>query len=257
MLNIFTIALCERENLEQQLCVLRELTIPWRWCIVTGYARPVKDTSWCKNIGAPDDNDNTIEFAEGAARFDKRIVAIAQTLEWGGKTQMVNAALDALDDHGEMPSVLMQLDADEFWAPWQIESIVSTFQKHGDIDVMRFRSRFWVGENRVAVGYDTYGNMPHDWFRAWRWNNSARFITHEPPVLSGCKTMAVPEALLCLGLHFEHRAYCSEERVLFKEKYYGYSDLVKNWKELNEKRGPVLVPAGVFGNRMPFLTVEA
>jgi hypothetical protein len=257
MLNIFTIALNERENIQAQYAILQKLTTPWQWCVSLGYSRPVNDTAWCKDIQAPPD-DGSRELLSIVAGSDARVLVVDQKEPWSGKTEQVNAALDALALRTpQSESVLFQLDADEFWAPWQMELIVRVFGKIKKASTIRFRCRYWVGPNRVAVGYNSFGNYSYEWFRAWRWDGSKRFKTHEPPVLDGPECMVDADNALMGGLHFEHRAYCDEARVAFKEKYYGYKNLLKNWRELNQKRGPSMVQPGVFGNAKPFLTVEA
>lgn len=250
---IFTIVLNGQPWIRHHLPMLAKLRVPWRWVIVHGYAKPVADTAWCKDITPPPD-DGTRDYI-ASLMSQPEIDMISNDEPWEGKTQMVNFALGTMLQE---PCVLMQIDADEIWETWQLERIVEDFSA-STYDAMAFRSRCWTGPKRTAFGFGTWGNMTeYEWVRAWRWDGRSRFTTHEPPMLQHCRSYrAQDDALNESGLMFEHMAYATREQVRFKERYYGYSGLETQWYELNARRGAFHVGKGAFANNQrPFLSLE-
>lgn len=256
MLNIFTIVLNGMPHIQYQHAIFKKLKCDWRWVIVHGYAKPVKDTAWCQDIEPPED-DGTLAYVQGLANSYAH-VALVKGDAWQGKTEMCNAALKKLATFGG-PGVLMQIDADEIWEPWQLDRIHDIQgSNEKNFDTMAFRCRYWVGPYRHVFGFDCFGNnTTYEWHRAWSWNGIDSFNTHEPPRLSN-HGRALHQNITCnqLGLVFDHYAYATREQVAFKEKYYGYNGLMKNWEQLNNQSGIVLVPSGCFGNRESFVTVD-
>jgi hypothetical protein len=114
-----------------------------------------------------------------------------------------------------------------------------------------FHSNYYVGKNLVTKGLwgegnDLKGGLTNAYRRLWLWKGQP-FVTHEPPVIEGGNKKEV-----LLSQRFNHFAYYFDEDVKFKEKYYGYHNLYKKWKLLQEEKNfpqPVsrLIPGG-WGN---------
>jgi hypothetical protein len=233
--HIVTICLDAIRFLPSQFVMCNRLRVDWQWSIAEGVADNVQDTSWCKKIPPRLSQDGTTEFL-GSIKQHQR-VHIYQKPLWPGKVSMMNAMLDDI----KKPCILLQIDADEFWLPDQIELILQLFQSDPKIQCARFKCRYFVGPNLVTVGDDCYGNNPGEWLRAWKFIPGQRFRTHEPPVLNGC--MDTHETILSrdftrdYDLVFDHYAYAYPEQLAFKEKYYGYSNALEHWKRLQAYDG--------------------
>lgn len=227
--------------LPMQLNTFNQLNCDWRWHIVEGAARNVNCTGWCKSQIPRLSNDGSHEFIESLRHHPR--VHVRWQPDWkGGKVAMCNAAIEHISE----PCVLMQVDVDELWQPWQMERIVQLFDQGPELNQMRFFCRYFVGLNIVTVGQDCYGNNPGEWLRAWRFvpERQPFFEKHEPPVLSS-KRCGVMHGV-CMdrdvtneeGLIFDHWAYVFEKQLAYKQEFYGYPDALAHWSRLQMHPGP-------------------
>lgn len=229
-LSILTICLDAAEFLPRQLAIFEQLRCDWHWFIAEGTAAPVKDTAWCKAIPPRLSRDGTSELLTSWLKHPR--ITIFRRQLWQGKVEMCNKCLSAIKE----PCALLEVDADEFWQPSQIEKIVQLYET-GQYDRMRFFCRYFVGPNIIVKGEDVWSNKPGEWSRSWLFNPTMRFLTHEPPNLKGCGTRELTrEQTRELGLVFDHFAYCSEKTLQFKMAYYGYKDAVAHWRRLQENK---------------------
>lgn len=225
-LAIFTLALDAAEFLPRQFEIFEKLNLKYHWYIAEGVAAPVRDTAWCKPIPPRLSRDGTSEILTHWLN-NPRITVFRRQL-WNGKTEMCNHCIM----HIKEPCVLLQVDADEFWTPAQIEKMVELYET-GQYDRMRFFCRYFVGENIITTSENSYGNNPGEWSRSWLFDPKMRFATHEPPNLRGCgKREMTRDETRAQGLVFDHWAYRFEHQVRFKETYYGYKDAAAHWRRL-------------------------
>ena len=236
MLHFITIVLDGMPWLPVQLTMLNALSLDWRWHIVEGVAANKHCTQWCEKIDPRYSLDGTTEFIDSLAHHKR--VRVYRKLEWDGKIEMVNEPLFNATGTG----LVWQMDSDEIWQPWQIEQMVGMFEADQSRTHAQFECRYFFGPDIVITSPNTYGNrFDFEWFRVWRWRHGQRFITHEPPIMSGAvgKAFSVDETTRA-GLVFDHYAYATEEQVRFKETYYGYKGAVRAWQRLQENdRWPV------------------
>lgn len=226
-LEIFSIVLDGFPFITWHLPVFNRLTIPWHWTIAEGAAMNHHDTSWCKPQAARLSSDGTTEYLNEIKRHPN--VTVIQKTSWDGKREMCNACLSRIT----VPSILLQLDADELWEPGQLEALLLFFKAYPEINQARFFCRYFVGQNIITTSENAYGNNPGEWLRAWRYYPGQKFSRHEPPVLNGLpEKSATREQTRECGLVFNHYAYAFEKQLTFKEKFYGYTDAVKHWRRL-------------------------
>lgn len=222
-LHILTIALDAIPFLPAQLYTFNQLDIDWVWHIAEGVAAPVLDTGWCKPIGGRLSRDGTAEFLNTLARHPR--IRLYRKNLWNGKTEMFNAMLQDV----KTECVLMQIDADEMWSAENLKSVWH-FGKETKWEAFQFHCRYFVGPNIIITSQNTYGNRSGEWVRAWHFKPGATFLSHEPPVLSPCGSLA--DTRLARPNMFNHYAYVYESQVLFKEKYYGYPNALDHWRKL-------------------------
>lgn len=209
--------------------------IDWRWHIVEGAANNVKDTKWCRKPQAGASTDGTFQFMAAIDRHPR--VKVYHQPIWQGKVEMMNAPLIEMRDD----AILLQVDSDEFWTAEKIRGIVRFFEAYPNFTHARFFCNYFLGPNVVAVGENSYGNKAGEWLRAWRYKPGMQWVTHEPPNLAGnIGEGASRETTLTHGLIFDHYAYVLDSQVAFKEKYYGYENMMLQWKILQiTKKWPV------------------
>lgn len=235
-LHIVTIILDGAPFLVTQLQTFNRLNLDWHWYIVEGVSNAAKDTSWCRPIPGRRSKDGTTDILRDLT-FHHRVSVYNKEL-WPSKVDMVNFALKDIRSSG----VLMQIDADEFWQPRQIEEVVKLFEQRTDAHNAMFWCRYFVGPGLVMEDRDCFANNPsHEWRRAWRFTPGQLFLTHEPPVLSGQQNNVIPHAETDkLGLVFDHYSYVLQSQVEFKQRFYGYSGAVDGWQELQRSTYPKL-----------------
>lgn len=235
MLTVFTIVLNGEPWIRRILPELQKLGILWQWRIVEGVTLPENCTSWCRPVTERWHErgrsiDGTSAYLD-KIRGDPRIQAFRQAQPYHGKLHMIREALGS-DQH----DVVVQLDADElFYAP-QLETIHERLMQTRAGTAMQFRCDYWVGPSKKIITSDGYGNMPYEWFRAWRWGQGAKFVSHEPPAVEPGGEV-IPR--WSHNLVLDHRAYATRNQARFKEEFYGYAGLVDGWDRLQKTTGPV------------------
>lgn len=235
---VFTIVLDAMPFITKHLDILKATNLDWHWIVVHGAAMNNGSTSWCQPQQPRLSIDGTTDYLESLGKFPDRI-SIAHGKEWASKDYMVNWALSFVKE----PCVLMEIDADEIWQPWQLEKIVQLFYDQPKLSSIMFACRYFVGKDLILQGEHCYGDNDYEWLRAWRFQPGMRFSSHEPPVLTGdCgKRMYKNESINLVG-KFNHFAYATEPQVAYKEKFYGkgYEGLLDGWRRLQDvKEFPV------------------
>lgn len=241
MLTFVTIVLDGEPWIERHYPVFKSLDLDWRWIICEGVAANTNCTSWCAKIEPRLSTDGTHEYIESLRRDDLRVEVISSPLWRSGKVGMCNAALALIHE----PCLLWQVDSDELWTKEQIETVARLFSVYPWNNSAFFRCRYFVGPDVVTVGTDCYGNnTTYEWRRVWTYRPSQRFVTHEPPVLTGapdrCMSHGMTESHGCV---FDHMAYATEAQVAFKQRYYAgagnplghlYANAVDGWRRLQQ-----------------------
>lgn len=214
------------------LPIFNRLTVPWHWIVIEGYARPVKDTSWCKHVDESASNDGTCEYLNCISSHHRRVHYRSGV--WNGKTAMVNEALNIADQIvGEMERLVWQIDADEIWSAHQIE-IMHDAMSESDKTCAIFDCNYYIGPELLSVGSNCYGHKDVEWARLWRVGAGERFEKHEPPLFNRVENTFSKEETKELCGVFDHYAYCLDKDVRFKEEYYGYSGALRQWENMQE-----------------------
>jgi hypothetical protein len=183
------------------------------WYIIEGYALPVKDTAWCKNIDITKftnnglSNDGTTEFLN-TLPDNVTIIRKEPGSFWNGKTEMCNSFM---------------------------ADVVLDYASKSDLHGMLFKCNYYVGDNLVLQGDNCYGNNKDEWMRLWKIGNPTHFVSHEPPRVSGLTSFLNKSFTASKGWVFDHYAYVNENQLKFKEDYYGYKGAVNNWKRLQNQ----------------------
>ena len=201
------------------------------WVIIEGASLPTGSTSWCKNIFTESGSeDNTINSIQELTQEYKNITYVPRNNNefWPNKDEQVNAGIKILQDYLTKNNLeecfLWQIDIDEQWSAEQLKQAESELIEHKG-KTGCFLCNYFVGPGLVAVGKWGEGRSG-PYRRLWHWKGEL-FKTHEPPVLEGKNGPG-----LLLKPKFNHYAYFFEKDVIFKEKFYGYVNLVNNWKRL-------------------------
>jgi hypothetical protein len=227
-IHFITIVLDCRDFIGCHLPIFNTLNLDWHWHIAEGTAKPVRDTSWCREISPRLSIDGTTEYLDSIKQH--RRVTLYRRTQWDGKTEMVNAPLSGLNGDG----LVFQIDSDELWTKAQIER-VHECMGNPSLTRARFRCRYFFGPDIAITSVGTYGNRGDEWTRVWRWKSGQLFEKHEPPIMSGDSgnTLDLRDDD---SMVFQHYAYATEEQVAFKERYYGYAGAVEQWKRLQANR---------------------
>ena len=224
----FTIVLDGMPWIPLHLPMFNRTTVDWEWHVIEGVAKPMHCTSWCRPMAPRLSIDGTTEYLESIANHPR--VRVHRKQAWDGKIEMVNRAAVMVT---EPDTVLMQIDADELWQAWQIDTVCSLFEEDRSRNAAFFRCRYFVGQNIVTSGRNCFGDNAYEWQRAWRVSPGCYFDKHEPPVIHGMKVRPfTKQETESAGLVFDHYAYATQEQVAFKERYYGYPSAVSNWRRL-------------------------
>lgn len=203
------------------------------WVIVEGAALPTGSTSWCKDVfNSSGSQDKTIQFIEELCKKHSNVVYVPRIADkaWPNKDVQVNAGIKILKNYLKNSNLskcfLWQVDIDEQWSKELLEQAESELiENNGKTGC--FLCNYFVGSNLVAVG-DWGEGKSGPYRRLWMWEGE-EFSTHEPPKLNGKNGPG-----LLLRPRFNHYAYCFEQDVIFKEKYYGYNNLIQNWRKLQQ-----------------------
>ncbi len=223
---VVTIVLDGMPYIVRNLPIFDGLDVNWQWIIVEGASDNQRDTKWCKKQEFRLSNDGTTEYLSSIK--DPRITII-QKPYWHSKTDMVNEALS----HAKYDGILMQIDSDEMWTAENIDKICEVFDSDESVRMMKFFCRYYLGPDIISVGDNSYGNNPGEWLRAWRFRRGMQFNSHEPPVLNLNQGRCLSrDQTKAMGLVFDHYSYALEKQLNFKEKFYGYTGAVEQWKRL-------------------------
>jgi hypothetical protein len=232
----FTIVLNGMPFIRQQMEIIPKIFD--HWYIVEGVALPVKDTSWCRAPSSEfhDENylsiDGTKEYLD-SIQADKVTVIRNNNQPWNGKVDMCNSFMDKLPEN----TTLMQFDADEIWNEDTLNRMLIFCQGIDSDLAMRFRCNYFVGPDIKILSQDTYGDMPYEWYRLWKFKKpGVRWVAHEPPTLDRQFVVLDKNFTASKGWVFEHHAYVYAHQVAFKENYYGYAGAVESWKKLQEHK---------------------
>jgi len=228
MIHLLSIILDGMPFLPQQLAIFEQLKSPWLWHCVEGAAANVHDTRWCRAQEPRLSRDGSSEWIN--AHINHPNIRIYRKQLWDGKREMVNAPLATIKE----PSSLLQVDCDEIWKPWQIDSIHELLTNK--CVRMSFVCNYYVGENIVVTPEnDPVNNI---WLRAWRFTPGDTFLAHEPPTLKQQATGPVMSQhdTHKLALVFDHFSYRYEHQVAYKEAFYGYPNAVQKWRRLQENK---------------------
>lgn len=251
--HFFTIVLNGMPFMPCHIEVMEQLDYPWHWHIVEGVADHTHDTAWGKANGGriPDEFhlgglsvDGTREYLDQLAVSHPDRVTVYRPPAgafWDGKRAMVRAPLARLPD----ACLLWQLDADELWTRQQIQRMHSMFSAEPQRTAAFFHCHFFVGPNLVTTTPDAWSHHNrYEWLRVWRYRKGMRWESHEPPSLvqpdgAGLKDVARIHPFSQAeteqaGLVFTHYAYVLESQVRFKERYYGYTGAVEQWRRLQK-----------------------
>lgn len=226
---IFTLVLDGMPYIQYHLPIFKNLKHDWKWIVVHGAAMNNDSTSWCAPQEPRLSMDGSTEYLHEI--IDPRVKLLEQE-SWSSKDEMCACALFEINE----PCVLMEIDSDEIWRSEQLDNIVDLFETQEQLGSIMFACDYYVGPNLKLMGEHCYGDNDYEWLRAWRYRPGMTFTSHEPPVLmpeSGHR-MSKDASKTLIG-KFSHFAYVTEQQVAYKQKYYQYPGLVRQWKALQEQ----------------------
>jgi hypothetical protein len=245
-----TIVLNGEPFIRYHLDKMKALRCPWHWHIVEGLAELKHDTAWSLALGASLPTewanqglsiDGTQEYLDQIAAENPDNVTVYRPHlgpYWAGKLEMVNAPLANIPHE----CVLWQLDSDELWDTWQFQRMQQMFAEDSSRQAAIFHCNYFIGPDLVI---DRRQHCPEiEWRRAWRYRPGMKWLAHEPPTLCARDE---PGNVWCdiafkkpfwaheterQGLVFQHFAYVTEAQLTFKEKYYGYAGISRQWRRM-------------------------
>ena len=189
----------------------------------------VKDTAWMGNQQGKVSHDGTNQFLSALGNHPR--ITVNSKPEWGGKTEMINAALTAFKKDG----ILLQMDSDELWTADQMRRLVGLFAANPEYNTVKVKMDYMLGPNVISTSTDGYGNRSNEWVRAWRYSVGLWMECHEPPVFNGNRGRVCgrdeSEAILGPILHM---AWVTPQQVAFKQRIYrgGYEGACEQWEAL-------------------------
>jgi hypothetical protein len=237
-LNIFTIVLDGSPWIGAQFAELSRLReFDWHWSIVEGATKPVNDTAWMGNQMGRVSHDGTHQFIQSLKHHPR--ITVNSKSEWGGKTEMINAALTVFKEDG----ILLQMDSDEIWTAYQMAHLRRIFMHNPECNTVKVKMDYMLGPNVISTSKDGYGNRANEWVRAWRYNVGEWMECHEPPVFNGNREriLARDESEQLLG-RILHMAWVAPQQVSQKQRIYkgGYENAIDCWDKLqNNEKWPV------------------
>ena len=237
-LNVFTIVLDGAPWIGAQFAELTRLRdVDWHWSIAEGASMAVKDTAWMGNQHGKVSHDGTNQFLLALANHPR--ITINSKPEWGGKTEMINAAITTFKQDG----ILLQMDSDELWTSDQMRRLVGLFSANPEVNTVKVKMDYMLGPNVISTSHNGYGNRSNEWVRAWRYRVGLWMECHEPPVFNGNKRKICErdEAETILG-PILHMAWVTPQQVAYKQRIYrgGYENACEQWEALQvNKNWPV------------------
>ncbi|QLE54861.1 class I SAM-dependent methyltransferase [Nostoc sp. TCL26-01] len=253
-IHFFTIVLNGQPFIRYHIEVFKQLPFKWHWHIVEGVADLKHDTSWSAKLGGhiSDEihkngrsHDSTTEYLDELLELYPDNITIyrkPKDVFWDGKREMVNAPLANIKEE----CLLWQIDVDELWTLEQICTARELFISNPDKTAAFYWCSYFVGEKLVISTRNCYAHNPQqEWLRTWRFKPGYIWAAHEPPTLveplpeGKYKNVATVNPFVHPvteqhGLVFQHFAYVTPEQLRFKEKYYGYGNVVAQWNALQK-----------------------
>jgi len=261
-IHFLTIVLNGEPFIRYHIEVFKQLPLKWHWHIVEGVAELKHDTAWSFQLGGRITDeihrngysyDGTTEYLdELAQQYPENITVYRKPkgVFWNGKREMVNEPLFNINEE----CLLWQVDADELWTVQQICTARQMFIDNPEKTAAFYWCWYFVGENLVISTRNCYAQNPQqEWLRTWRYKPGAVWVAHEPPKLAeplpngqwrdvAAVNPFLHEETEQLGLIFQHFAYVTQGQLRFKEQYYGYTNAVSQWTELQtQTQFPVLL----------------
>jgi len=189
----------------------------------------VKDTAWMGNQQGRVSHDGTNQLLSALAPHPR--ITVNSKPEWGGKTEMINAALTAFKKDG----ILLQMDSDEIWTADQLRRLNSIFSANPEYNTVKVKMDYMLGPNVISTSSNGYGNRSNEWVRAWRYSAGLWMECHEPPVFNGNrgKVCERDESESILG-PILHMAWVTPQQVAYKQRIYrgGYEGACEQWEAL-------------------------
>lgn len=156
-------------------------------------------------------------------------ITVKSQPSWGGKTEMINAALTAFKEDG----VLLQMDSDELWTADQMRRLMELFAANQECNTVKVKMDYMLGPNVIST--NGYGNRNDEWVRAWRYSVGLWMECHEPPVFNGNRggVLERDESERLFG-PILHMAWVTPQQVAFKQRIYrgGYDNACEQWEKL-------------------------
>ena len=189
----------------------------------------VKDTAWMGNQQGRVSHDGTNQLLSALASHPR--ITVNSKPEWGGKTEMINAALTAFKKDG----ILLQMDSDEIWTADQLRRLNSIFSANSEYNTVKVKMDYMLGPNVISTSSNGYGNRSNEWVRAWRYSVGLWMECHEPPVFNGNRGRVCErdESESILG-PILHMAWVTPQQVAYKQRIYrgGYENACEQWEAL-------------------------
>jgi hypothetical protein len=255
-IHFFTIVLNGMPFIRYHVKMFKDLPYDWHWHIVEGVADLKYDTQWSLiNGGRIVDslhldglsNDGTTEYLDVLKDSYSERISIYRKEKgkfWEGKVEMCNSFISNLPDK----CILWQIDVDEFWGINQISKMIDLFERNPEKWGAFVYCYYFVGPRKYVTSMDTWSTRPEDWLRIFRFNKGFSWQRHEPPTLVDKNGMDWPrirsfkrDETLEAGITFQHFAYSIPAQVYFKEIYYGYTNALDRWKNLQDFKGKIRV----------------
>lgn len=273
--HFFTIVLNGEPFIRYHEHMLNKLPFEWHWHIVEGVAELTHDTAWSLQTGGkiPHDFhsfgrsiDGTTEYLDNlVTRFPENITIYRKPLTnfWDGKIEMVRAPLVNLKDH----CLLWQLDSDELWSPQQVIAMRAAFLSDPTRTAAWFWCNYYVGPKLGISTRNNYAQNPNqEWLRVWNYRAGMYWCAHEPPILSyntaanqtfqdvGRENPFNHAETEAIGAVFNHFSYVTEAQLKFKESYYGLTDALGQWRQLQHSQALIGNGSGLLRNFLPWVT---
>lgn len=201
--------------------------------------------------------DETLEEIEHLKGIDKegKIIVMTKKGAWNGKTEMCNSFM-----HLVQADYLWQLDVDEFYKQEDIQKIVAYLSEHPEVTCVQFYAKYFIGSfDTISIG--EFGNAHFEWNRIFKVNKYCRWLRHEPPKLVDRRVGKPMDEIrlldrkktMAMGIYMYHYSYVTSKDILFKEQFFGTSDLVdylaRVKKEIDRSAYPIKLTYEKFAER--------
>jgi glycosyltransferase involved in cell wall biosynthesis len=248
-INFFTIVLNWKPFIQYHIEIFKQIPFKWHWHIVADLNH---DTSWSVQLGVKLNHeihknglsyDGTTQYLDALERLYPDNITIYRKPEgvfWDDKKEMVNEPLANI----QKECLLWQADVDELWTLEQLCIAREMFINSPEKTTAFYWCWYFFGEKLIISTRNCYAQNPQqEWLRTWRFKPGAFWAAHDPPILveplsnGGHRNITDINSFLHdetekKGLVFQHFAYVTPEQLKFKEQYYGYSNAVSQWQDL-------------------------